>query len=335
MFISVHYLTKFVKDKYSEGDIMDIKKIGQNVIQAEIDGMIQLKDTLGEEFTNAVTIIEGTPGKIVVTGMGKSGHIARKIASTMASTGKSSIFLHPAEASHGDLGMLENKDSVIAISNSGESRELYDVLNYCKRAGIKVIGITQKPKSTLAAASDVVLLIPDAKEACPLGLAPTTSTTLSLALGDALAVARYEDDFSAQSFSSFHPGGKLGSHLLTVKQIMHTDKSIPLVYDTQTVHDAILEISKKALGCVGVVKKGKLIGIITDGDLRRHLEDTDISDRVTSIMAHNPITITSETFAAEALSLLNDQKITSLFVLEGAKPIGVVHIHDLLRAGVD
>jgi len=314
---------------------MDIKKIGQDVIQAEIDGLIRLKEELGEDFINAVNIIEGTPGKIVVTGMGKSGHIARKISSTMASTGKSSIFLHPAEASHGDLGMLEETDTVIAISNSGESRELFDVLNYCKRVGIKVIGITQKPKSTLADASDVALLIPDAKEACPLGLAPTTSTTSSLALGDALAIARYEDDFSAQSFSAFHPGGKLGSHLLKVEQIMHTDESIPLVYNTQTVHDAILEISKKALGCVGVIKDGNLIGIITDGDLRRHLEDTDIGDKVTTIMAHHPRTITGEMFAAEALSLLNDKKITSLFVLDGTKPIGVIHIHDLLRAGVD
>ncbi len=312
-----------------------ILNLGKEVLSTEILGLQKLHDQLDHNFVDAVNLVSATLGKIVVTGMGKSGHIARKIAATMSSTGKPAVFLHPAEASHGDLGMVEKYDTVIAISNSGETAELFDILDYCKRNGNRIIAITKKENSTLDSAADVSLILPDADEACPLGLAPTTSTTLCLALGDAIAVARYKEDFSPLDFGEFHPGGKLGSKLAKVSHVMHTGKSIPTVKKTQTVHTAILEMTRKALGCVGVLDKEKLVGIITDGDLRRHLEETNLTVKVTKIMCRDPITVTSNMFASEALKIMNDRKITSLFVVDSSKPVGVLHVHDLLRAGVD
>jgi len=312
----------------------DIKNLGKEVIRTEIIGMQKLYDQLDYDFVNAVELINASPGKIIVTGMGKSGHIARKIAATMSSTGKPSIYLHPAEASHGDLGIIERYDAIIAISNSGETAELNDILEYAKRNGNRIIAITSKENSTLDIAADVSLVLPDAQEACPLGLAPTTSTTLALVLGDAIAVARYRENFSPLDFSQYHPGGKLGSKLAKVSHLMHSGNSIPTIEQSGSVQDAILEISKKALGCVGVTHIERLVGIVTDGDLRRHLGNVQLADNVSEIMAKTPITVTGNMFAAEALKLMNDKKITSLFVIDGGRPVGVLHIHDLLRAGI-
>lgn len=308
----------------------DTKDIALKVIKTEMDGLKRLYDSIDDNFVKAVNIITSTTGKVVVTGMGKSGHIGCKIAATMASTGTQAYFVHPSEASHGDLGMISKDDCVIAISNSGETKELYDVINYCKRNEIPLIGITRSPASTLATAS-IPLIIPNSKEACPLGLAPTTSTTVSLVLGDALAVAAYEDSFNAKSFSEFHPGGKLGSKLLTVGDLMH---SAPTVGKSTLVGDGIITMTQKSFGCLAVTDNGDLIGIITDGDIRRHLDSIEMKAPIESIMSKNPRTITKTMLAVEALAIMNKKSITSLFVLDG-DALGIIHIHDCLRAGVD
>lgn len=310
-------------------------KIGKEVLQIEAKALFDTANVLDHNFQNAVELLEATFGKIIVTGMGKSGHIARKIAATLSSTGKPAHFLHPSEASHGDLGSIDKYDCVLAISNSGETEELYDILHFCKRNNIRIISMTSEKESTLAKASSVCLLLPKVQEACPLGLAPTTTTTLCLALGDALAVALYKDRFTPTDFQEYHPGGKLGSKLLKVEHLMHTGKDVPTVRKNATVADAIIEISKKSLGCVGVVDRGKLIGIITDGDLRRHIKDISMDASAHEIMTRNPRTISGDLFAVDALNIMNKKNITSLFVLQAGKPIGIIHIHDVLRAGVD
>ena len=289
-------------------------------------------------FAAAVELLAGVTGRVVVTGMGKSGHVARKIAATLASTGTPALYVHPAEASHGDLGMITAQDAVLALSNSGETNELRDLILYTRRFSIPLIGMVGRPASTLADAADLCLLLPEVGEACPMGLAPTTSTTCMLALGDALAVALLERrGFSARDFAVFHPGGKLGSQLLRVEQLMHSGDELPLVDAGTSLADAVLEMTRKRLGCVGVVDEdGRLVGIITDGDLRRHMAP-DIFDRTAGeIMTRNPRTIEPRALAVEGVAAMNGPPtpVTVLFVVEDDRPVGALHLHDCLKAGI-
>lgn len=307
-----------------------------HTIDTEINALNELKTLLDDSLTKALDLIEQTKGRVIVTGMGKSGHIGKKIAASLASTGTPSFFMHPAEASHGDLGMVTNDDIIIAISNSGESRELIDILNYSKRFGIKLISITKNPDSSLGKAGDIVLRLPLSKEACPLGLAPTSSTTATLVLGDILTVAMIERrGFSKTQFNQRHPGGKLGSILQKVKDIMHTGDEMPILKTNATINEIILEMTSKRLGCVGFVNEnGDFCGMFTDGDLRRCINKDLKNAKAIDIMTKNPITATKEMFASEAIKILNEKKITNLFVVEDNKAIGVIHIHDLLKSGV-
>ena len=306
-------------------------------IDSEIDTINHLKDSVkAENLTKALDFMQNSKGRIIITGMGKSGHIARKIAASLASTGTPSFFVHPAEASHGDLGMITEDDVVIAISNRGESRELIDILNYCKRFGIKLIAITKNAESSLGKAGDVVLELPNNGEACPLGLAPTSSTTATLVLGDILTVGMIErKGFSKEDFNDRHPGGKLGSILKRVSDLMHTGQEMPILDEKSNMQAVLLEMTSKRLGCVGFVNQvGELTGILTDGDLRRCLSSKILEEKAIDLMTHNPKTISPNAMTAEALKIMHDKKITNLFVLEGKKPVGVIHIHDLLNNGV-
>jgi arabinose-5-phosphate isomerase len=276
-------------------------------------------------------------GRVTVTGMGKSGHVARKIAATFSSTGTPAQFVHPGEASHGDLGMLAEGDAVLALSNSGDTAELADIVAYSRRFRIPLIAMTRRDGSTLAEAADVTLLLPASAEACPMGLAPTTSTTMMIALGDALAVALLErKGFSAGDFQVLHPGGQLGRRLLRVADIMHGGDAIPLVHRDTAMAEAILVMTQKSFGCVGVTDEGgKLVGIITDGDLRRHMGDDLLRAAVDKVMSGRPKTIRPQALAAEALGQMNAASITSLFAVdEKRRPLGILHIHDCLRAGI-
>ena len=281
-------------------------------------------------------MMQRAKGRIIITGMGKSGHIGKKIAASLASTGTPSFFVHPAEASHGDLGMITEDDVVIAISNSGESKELVDILNYCKRFGISLIAITKNAQSSLGKASDIVLLLPDNGEACPLGLAPTSSTTATLVLGDILTTCMIErKGFTKNDFNDRHPGGKLGSILQKVSDLMHKGNEIPLLSETAPMQQVLLEMTSKRLGCVGFVNSlGELVGILTDGDLRRCLSPQVLDKKAYEIMTKNPKTISKDIMASAAMKMMHDNKITNLFVIEDKKPIGVIHIHDLLNNGV-
>ena len=304
-----------------------------NTINCEIEAIEELKNLLDENLSKALDMIEEAKGRIILTGMGKSGHIAKKIAASLASTGTPSFFMHPAEASHGDLGMVTEDDVIIAISNSGESRELIDVLNYSKRFGIKLIAITKNPDSSLGKAGDIVLRLPLSKEACPLGLAPTSSTTATLVLGDVITVGMIErKGFSKAQFNQRHPGGKLGSILQKVKDLMHKGSEMPLLNQNALMSDLIIEMSSKRLGCVGLVDdEGNLSGIFTDGDLRRYINSDLKTTKALDITTKNPITANPEMFASEAIKIMNEKKITNMFVLEGKKPIGTIHIHDILK----
>lgn len=313
-------------------------EIAKQTIEGEIEALENLEKGLNETLSKALDVMQKTTGRVIVTGMGKSGHIGRKIAATLASTGTPSFFLHPGEASHGDLGMITQKDSVLAISNSGESKELSDILVYCRRFNIPLIAMTKNPDSSLGKNSDLVLTLPQNKEACPLGLAPTSSTTATLVLGDVLAsVLMVRKGFTEDDFHIRHPGGKLGSILRHVSDIMHTGEEMPLIKDTAIMQDALLTMSAKMLGCVGITNdKGELVGMITDGDLRRWMSPDLIEEKVSKVMTRNPRTITPNALIAEAVNVMNNtgRGITNLFVVEGKKPIGVLHIHDCLRAGV-
>jgi arabinose-5-phosphate isomerase len=296
-----------------------------------------LDGPLGIAFGEAVRMIKEASGRVVVTGMGKSGHIARKIAATLASTGTPAFFVHPAEAGHGDLGMIARDDVIIMISNSGETAELRAILDYAKRFDVKIIGLTSRPESTLSSLSDVVLCLPDAREACPIGMAPTTSTLLQLAMGDALALALLEDrGFNAAQFKTFHPGGLLGAALTHVKEIMHKAPRLPLVAPHTPMAEALVIMTQKSFGCLGIVDDaGQLIGILTDGDLRRHMSRGLIDQMIADVMTASPHTITPDVLASEALEHLNAAKITALFVVDDQnRPVGLVHVHDLLRQGV-
>jgi arabinose-5-phosphate isomerase len=268
--------------------------------------------------------------------MGKSGHVGRKIAATLASTGTPAFFVHPAEASHGDLGMVTADDVILALSWSGETTELSDIIHFSRRFSVPLVAITSKPDSTLARAADVALVLPRAEEACPHGLAPTTSTVMQLSVGDALAVALLESrGFTARDFREFHPGGKLGARLLSVDTLMHTGDDMPLVKLGASMADVILAISGKRMGCVAVVDgEGMLAGIVTDGDLRRKMSANIMDQPLESVMTANPLTILSGELASSALEIMNNRKITVLFVVSDGKPLGAVHIHDLLKAGV-
>ncbi len=318
----------------------DVIASALRVLALEGEGIAALKTALdgdlGRAFCRAVDIIRSTTGRLVVTGMGKSGHIGRKIAATMASVGTPAYFVHPGEASHGDMGIIRPDDVVLALSNSGETAELGDIIGYCSRFGIDLIGITGDPESALAEASTVALTMPRSAEACPLGLAPTTSTAMALALGDALAVALLERrGFSADDFQVLHPGGRLGRRLTRVAEIMHTGDAMPLVRPDDRMAEVLIVMTARRLGCAGVVDAaGDLVGIVTDGDLRRHMDAGLVSREASAVMTPDPVTIRPEALAAEALGLMNAREITGLFAIRDGAPVGFVHLHDCLREGV-
>lgn len=312
-------------------------EIAKKIIDTEIEGLKALEEALGSKFEDAVNLILNCKGKVVLSGMGKSGHIARKIAATFASTGSSSFFVHPAEASHGDLGMIEKEDVVILLSNSGETAELKDIIYYCKRFNIPIIGIVRRNTSTLVEAAEIAFVLPEIKEAAGSVSAPTTSTTMMLAFGDALAITVMElKGFSNSDFGVFHPGGKLGSQFIKVSDIMAKGENLPKVSEDIKLTEAIIEMTGKALGCVVAVgESGILSGIFTDGDLRRHIGD-DISNKsLSEVFTKNPKTIKPETLAIEALGLMNKFSVTCLPVCDDNKKlVGIAHIHQLLSAGL-
>lgn len=314
------------------------KYVARQTIDREIEALKAMERDLDGNLSQVLDVLQNTTGRVIVTGMGKSGHIGCKIAATMASTGTPAFFLHPSEASHGDLGMVTKDDTVIAISNSGESKELLDILTYCRRFSIPLIAITKNPESALGKNSDYILRLPSNKEACPLGLAPMSSTTATLVMGDILAAAlMVRKGFTEQDFRLRHPGGKLGAILRHVADIMHTGEEMPLVDENAIMQEALMTMSAKMLGCVGILNQsGELIGVITDGDLRRWMAPNLIEEKVAKVMTKNPRTCTPDTLIAEAVNIMNNtgRGITNMFVLENGKPVGIVHIHDCLKAGV-
>lgn len=295
-----------------------------------------LKGALGVAFAAAVETIAAAKGRVIVTGMGKSGHVGRKIAATFASTGTPAFFVHPAEASHGDLGMITSDDVVLALSWSGETVELRDMLHYATRFRVPVVAVTSRIDSALGRAAHVVLILPRVGEACPHGLAPTTSTTMQLALGDALSVALLESRrFTPGDFKRFHPGGKLGAVLAFVRDVMHDGDAVPLVRTGTKMSEALIVMSQKSFGCVGVVDaEGALVGVVTDGDLRRHMGPDLVAAPVENVMSRSPRTIKSDDLAAGAMSEMQGRAITALFVVDDGRPVGLVHIHDLLKLGI-
>jgi len=308
---------------------------GRAAVEQEILGLEAVREALDDRFVRAVECIAKCTGKVIVTGMGKSGHVARKIAATMASTGTPAHFVHPAEASHGDLGMITDTDVVMMLSNSGETPELEDMLGYCKRFGIPIIALVRRKESMLVQAADVPIVLPDIPEASPTG-APTTSTIMMMAYGDAMAMALLERrGFTKDDFKTFHPGGKLGKGLLKVKDLMHTGAALPLVKSHELMKDVLVTMTAKSFGCAGVINgKGELAGVITDGDLRRHAESGLLERKAEEVMNATPKYLEPGKLAVEAVHIMNTKKITSLFVVEDKKPIGILHIHDCLRAGV-
>ncbi len=308
----------------------------RRVIRQEADALGLLADAIGDPFAEAVQLILDAPGRVIVSGMGKSGHVARKITATLASTGTAAHFVHPAEASHGDLGMLAKGDVALVLSNSGETPELADIIAYTRRFRIPMIGVASAPRSTLLTQSDVAIVLPEAEEACGSGVVPTTSTTMTLALGDALAIALMEHrDFTPANFREFHPGGKLGARLSKVQDLMHAQDALPLVAPETPMSEALLEISRKGFGVVGVQSgDGRLSGIVTDGDLRRHMDGL-LDLTAEDVQTRNPATVRPDALAEEALAEMNARKITCLFVTDAQDTvIGLLHIHDCLRAGL-
>ena len=324
--------------------------VGRRVLLMEANGLAALAAGIDGAFTRAVDIlmaVSGSPaaatgirGRVIVSGIGKSGHVARKIAATFASTGTPSFFVHPSEASHGDLGMVMQGDTLLAISNSGAAPELSDLIAHAKRFGIPLIAITSKAKSVLGQAADVALILPPVEEACPMGLAPTTSTTMTLALGDALAVALMErKGFNRDHYRVFHPGGRLGKQLIKVSDLMHAGAEMPLVESGTPMRQALVTMAGRSFGCIGITgikgrDKGRLIGIVTDGDLRRHMEGDLLAQKVDVVMTRSPITIAPTVLAVEALREMNRRRITAFFVVEAGRPVGILHMHDCVRAGI-
>jgi|SRR5262245_14025153 len=312
---------------------------GLRTLEAEAGGITALtsamQDGLGPAFIAAVDMVRAARGRVIVTGMGKSGHVGNKIAATLSSTGTPAFFVHPAEASHGDLGMITRDDVIMALSWSGETVELKNLIDYSRRHRIGLIAVTADPGSTLAKAADIVLTLPQAREACPHNLAPTTSSLMQLALGDALAIALLESrGFTALDFGALHPGGRLGAALKSVRDLMHSGTKIPLARVGSAMSDALVEMTAKGFGCVGILDRGALVGIITDGDLRRKMRPDLLKIKVDDVMTRTPKTVRPDQLATEALEILNSSKITALFVVEASAPIGIIHLHDLLRAGV-
>lgn len=315
---------------------IDYIAIARRVIDQEAQGLSTLANCIDHQFNLVTDLIFSLLGRVILCGIGKSGHIARKIAATLASTGTPAAFVHASEASHGDLGMITDKDVVLLLSNSGESSELNNIVEYCKRFAIPIIGITSNANSTLAKSSYASLVLPHVSEASDIH-APTTSTTMMLALGDAIAVVLHERrGFTKADFKVFHPGGRIGAKLLKVADIMHINEALPVVHEDVKMIDAVLEITKKRLGHVGIINtEFKLVGIFTDGDLRRHLDCDMKTTAISDVMTKAPIiTIGSNNLASEALGIMNRKAITALFVTEAHKPIGIIHMHDILRARV-
>jgi len=310
-------------------------EIARTVLATEAQALTRLAEELPPAFDDIIALLLHINGRIIVSGMGKSGHVAGKIAATLASTGAPAQVVHPGEASHGDLGMITPEDVVILISNSGETRELADMIAHCARFSIPMIAITSNPDSTLANAADFRLLLPKKPEACPIGKAPTTSTTLTLALGDALAVTLMERrGFQADDFGIFHPGGKLGAQMRKVSDLMHTGPSMPVLDHDTSMHDVLLTMTSKGFGIAVLVRDGRLFGVITDGDLRRNMA-TLMQSTPSEIANRTPVTVPADYLAAEALALLNERKVSALLVLDqNDTPVGVLHMHDFLRAGV-
>ena len=313
---------------------------GLRTLDIEYQGIAQLTAAMAGPmagpFADAIERLALAKGRVIITGIGKSGHVGQKIAATLASTGTPAFFVHPTEASHGDLGMITAEDAIIALSWSGETVELANIITYSRRFRVPLIAITSSAQSALGAQADVALVLPKAKEACPHGLAPTTSTTMQLALGDALAVALLEaKGFSAEDFKVFHPGGKLGANLKFVTELMHRGEEMPIVGENMLMADALLVMTKKTFGCVGVVDGGgRLAGMITDGDLRRHMSGGLLAMTAGAIMTRKPDTLKPTTLASAALEHFNAKKRTQMFVVDDALPVGILHVHDLLRAGV-
>ena len=308
----------------------------KQVLLIEAAGLTKLSQSLNGTLTNALDIIQNIKGRVVVTGMGKSGHVAKKIAATLASTGKLAFFIHPGEASHGDIGMIGRDDVVLALSNSGETPELHDIISYTRRFNIPLIGMTSQLSGTLALESDVSLILPSAEEACFIGLAPTTSTTMMMAYGDVLAVVLMRrQGFSAEDFKLRHPGGHLGQSLLKVSDIMHVGDALPIARELDLMTEVLPEMTAKNLGCIGIIDdKGDLTGIVTDGDLRRHMANGILDLTATEVMNPNVKTIRPAALASEALQIMNNAKITGLFVSDKQKIVGLLHVHDCLRAGI-
>ena len=315
--------------------------VAERSIACAIDGLKALGGTLGnglaKDFEGAVELMLGCEGRVIVTGMGKSGHVGQKIAATLSSTGTPAQFVHPAEASHGDLGMITAKDAVLALSWSGETAELANLITYSRRFKVPLVAMTSRRDSTLGRAADIVLSLPAVKEACPHGLAPTTSALVQLALGDCLAIALLEGrGFTALDFKVFHPGGQLGANLKHIGDIMHTGERLPVVRTDEPMSTALVMMTEKAFGCLGIAgDDGKLIGVLTDGDLRRNMGPDLLGKTAGEIMTRSPKTVTAGMLASAALQIINSSKITALFVVDGSgAPVGIIHIHDLLRAGV-
>ena len=314
----------------------NIIKIAKQVINTENKGLKALTNSINNNFVKAINILKKTKGRIILTGIGKSGIIANKISSTLSSTGSPSQFIHPAEASHGDLGILSKNDSIIALTFSGKTNELNDIFFYSKENKIPLIIITSKSNSNLKQISKICIELSNIKEACPLNLAPTTSTTAMLALGDAIAIVLMKlKKFTKKDFYSFHPGGELGKKLLLVKNVMHQGNKIPLAEEKILMNNVIIEMSKKRFGCVGVTSKNKkLVGVITDGDLRRHMKNNILEKTAGEIMKKNPKTINKEMFVTNALEIMEKNKITQVFIVQNNKPIGILHIHDCIELGL-
>jgi arabinose-5-phosphate isomerase len=308
----------------------------RRVLQLEADALSQLSSSLDARFVKAVDTILAAKGRVICTGIGKSGHVARKIAATMASTGTQAYFVHATEASHGDLGMIGQDDVVLALSRSGETRELADMLSYARRYSIPLVGMTARADSSLGRAADILLLVPDAAEACAETNAPTTSTTLMIALGDALAVALLESrGFKADHFKVFHPGGKLGAMLLAAADVMHTSSELPVVAAGAPFIDAVKTMTARGFGVLAVTAPdGTLAGLVTDGDLRRHLTSGKTAATIDDVMTRAPRTVERSSLAADVLRIMNERKITQMFVVDAGKPVGLIHMHDLLKAGL-
>ena len=312
---------------------MKIIESAQKALSDEIEGLSLLKEFFNSDFEKAVDAIFNSKGKVVVTGVGKSGHIGRKISATLSSTGTPSYFIHPTEASHGDMGMIEEKDIILAISWSGETTELGNIVKYALENKIKLIGLSSNKESHLAKSSNIALNIPMVEEACPNGLAPTTSTTMQLVIGDAIAISLLNiRDFNKDNFRSLHPGGQLGAALAVVKDVMHSGESLPTIDIGSPMSEALIKISEKGFGCIGVISNNSLEGIITDGDLRRHMGPEILNNKVESIMTKSPQMVSSTLLVSDALKLINNLGIQGLFVTDdGKSPIGFVNFHDLIR----